>query len=101
MPGTKTVTGTGTGTRLTARIVPAVGWVRVEADVTGIPAGQKCRLVVVGRDGDREVAGGWLVSEQSSREGAKLYGSAPLDPADVASVVVENTDGHEFVQADA
>jgi hypothetical protein len=99
VPGTKTVTGTGPGTRLTASIVPAAGWVRVEAAVTGIPAGQKCRLVVVGKDGDREIAGGWLVSEKASREGAKLYGSALVAPADVASVVIENTDGHEFVQA--
>jgi hypothetical protein len=101
VPGTKVVTGSGPGARLTASIVPAAGWVRVEASVTGIPAGQKCRLVVVGKNGDREIAGGWLVSEKASREGAKLYGSALVAPADVASVVVENTDGHEFVQANA
>lgn len=47
---------------LTRAVVPAVGWVRVNAAVTGIPAGQQCRLIVLGRDGSRQLAGSWLVS---------------------------------------
>ncbi|WP_033294231.1 anti-sigma factor family protein [Amycolatopsis jejuensis] len=99
VPGTKVVRGSSGGAQLTASILPANGWVRVEAAVTGIPAGQKCLLVVVGKNGERQVAGGWLVSEKAAREGANLYGTAVVDPAQVAAVVIENTDGHRFVEA--
>ncbi|MEV6901225.1 zf-HC2 domain-containing protein [Amycolatopsis sp. NPDC051372] len=99
VPGTKFLSGTSGETRLTASIVPAAGWVRVEAAVTGIPAGEKCRLIVVSKNGDREIAGGWLVSQKAVHDGADLNGSALVDPSQVASIVVENTEGHQFVEA--
>jgi RNA polymerase sigma-70 factor (ECF subfamily) len=79
--------------------VPAAGWVRVSATVTGIPAGQKCRLVVVGAAGDRQVAGSWLVSPKGEQDGTTLNGSALVDPAQVSAILVENTDGRQFVSA--
>src|SRR5262249_20335226 len=45
-----------TNVRLTASLIPAAGWVRVNASVHGIAAGENCRLLVVGRDGKREIA---------------------------------------------
>ena len=86
-----------TGARLTVRVEPAAGWVRVSAAVAGIPAGQRCRLVVVAKDGRREIAGSWLVSAKGAREGTTLDGSALIAPADVAAVQVENFDGQRFV----
>lgn len=68
--------------------------------MTGIPAGEKCLLVVLSKDGRRQVAGGWMVSERAARDGAYLYGTAVVDPAQVAAVVIENTAGHRFVEAD-
>ncbi|MGW4396917.1 anti-sigma factor family protein [Amycolatopsis nivea] len=102
VPGTKVVSGADASgkARLTANIVPQAGWVRVDGSVTGIPAGQKCLLVVLSKDGGRQVAGGWLVSERAARDGAYLYGTAVIDPAQVAAVVIENTAGHRFVEAD-
>jgi len=41
VPGTKFLSGTSGDTRLTASIVPAAGWVRVEAAVTGPTAGNQ------------------------------------------------------------
>ncbi|WP_236788871.1 anti-sigma factor [Amycolatopsis sp. GM8] len=98
--GTRFASGTdaATGARLTVGVTPAAGWVRVNASVTGIPAGQKCRVVVVGKDGTREQAGSWLVSDKGAKEGTNLDGSALIDPGNVASVLVENTDGKQFVQ---
>ncbi|WP_433292079.1 anti-sigma factor family protein [Pseudonocardia sp. CA-142604] len=100
-PGTRYASATdpSTGARVTAAIVPAAGWVRVSAAVTGIPAGQRCQLVVVAKDGTRETAGGWLVSEQGSTGGTTLDGSALIAPEDVAGVVVQNTGGKQFVEA--
>lgn len=102
VPGTKVVSGADASgqTRLTASIVPEPGWVRVDGSVKGIPAGQKCLLVVLGKNGERQVAGGWMVSERAARDGANLYGTAVVDPAQVAAVVIENTAGHRFVEAD-
>jgi hypothetical protein len=57
------------GARLTVRVVPAAGWIRVNAAVTGIPDGEPCRLVVVGREGRREVPGGRLVTEEGATGG--------------------------------
>ncbi|MFD2474453.1 anti-sigma factor family protein [Amycolatopsis silviterrae] len=100
VPGTKVVSGASGQARLTANIVPQSGWVRVDGSVTGIPAGEKCLLVVLGKDGQRQVAGGWMVSERAARDGAYLYGTAVVDPAQVTAVVIENTAGHRFVEAD-
>jgi hypothetical protein len=101
VPGTKKLTGNSSGVKLAATVVPADGWVWVHASVSGIPAGQKCRLVVVSRTGQTEIAGSWLVSAKASTTTTKLDGSALVAPADVAAVQVENLAGHVFVSASA
>lgn len=98
-PGTRFVTAEdpGTGARLTVRLVPAPGWVRLNAAVSGIPAGQACHLVVIGRNGTREMAGGWLVSRRAATSGVTLDGAALMDPATVSMVVVETANGSALV----
>lgn len=86
---------------MTATITPAAGWVRVSASVAGIPAGERCRLVVVGRDGSREIAAGWVVSPAGERDGTALNGSASVPPDQVAAVLVENEAGRQFVVLNA
>lgn len=88
-------TSAATGTRMTVRVTPAADWVRVNASVKGIPAGERCRLIVVAKDGTREVAGSWLVADEA--KGANLDGSAAVQVDDVAKVVVENDRGKEYV----
>ncbi|MFD3538283.1 anti-sigma factor family protein [Streptomyces sp. NPDC058662] len=101
VPGTKVASATdrGTGARMTVRMTPAAKWVRVHAAVTGVPPGERCRLVVVSADGTRTVAGGWVVGGQENGEGkgAALDGSAAVAPGDVEAVVVENEAGRAFV----
>jgi anti-sigma factor RsiW len=96
----RVLSGSGAdGVAMAARITPAAGWVRVSATVRGIPAGERCRLVVVARDGHREVAGSWLVPPSGWRQGITLDGSAIVAPDQVASVMVENEAGHQFAEA--
>ncbi|MEV7543697.1 zf-HC2 domain-containing protein [Streptomyces sp. NPDC089915] len=99
--GTRVASATdpGTGARMTVQVTPAAKWVRVRAAVTGVPAGERCRLVVVSRDGTRSTAGGWVVgtAEHGEGKGAALDGSAAVDPADVRAVLVENESGRTFV----
>ncbi|MFG1885769.1 zf-HC2 domain-containing protein [Micromonospora sp. NPDC049102] len=88
-----------TGARLAVAVTPAPGWVRVNATVSGIPQGQRCRLLVVGKDGSTVLAGSWLVSERGAAEGVTLDGSALIDEAQIDSVRVETTDGMAYVSA--
>lgn len=102
VPGTKvaSATDTSSGARMTVQVTPAVGWVRVHAAVTGLPKGERCTLVVVGRDGSRTTAGSWVVgagAREGEGKGASLDGSAAVAPADVAAIVVENEAGRRFV----
>jgi RNA polymerase sigma-70 factor (ECF subfamily) len=86
-----------TGARINATITPAMGWVRLSATVGGIPAGEKCRLEVVGRDGEAILAGSWLVSPAAEANGTTLNGSALIDPSLIAAVRIVNTAGKQYV----
>jgi anti-sigma factor RsiW len=98
-PGTRLASATdpATGARLSVAVVPAAGWVRVNATVGGIPAGERCRLEVVGRDGTPVLAGSWLVSPAGAADGTTLNGSALIDPAQVVAVQVVTTTGKRYV----
>jgi hypothetical protein len=98
-PGTMFATSTDptTGARLSVKVIPAAGWVRITATTSGIAQGEKCRLVVVDRAGTGTEAGSWLVSATGAARGTTLQGSAIVDPAQVAAVQVQNTAGHVLV----
>jgi anti-sigma factor RsiW len=101
-PGAVQLTGGGApGVSMTATLTPAAGWVRLSTSVKGIPAGERCYIVVVARDGTREIAGSWLVSQGGWRDGVSLDGSALVPLDQVAEVVIENEAGREFATARA
>ena len=85
------------GVSMTAVVSPAAGWVRVSTNVRGIRAGERCDVVVLTRDGRREVAASWLTSKRGEREGTQVDGAAIVAPDDVAGVAVLNDAGEEFV----
>ncbi len=96
--GALVLTGSGSGgATMRATLGPAGSWVRLTASVAGIRAGERCRLLVVARDGTQEVAGSWVVS--GAPGGATLDGSAAIALSDVKAVVVQNEAGQEFVRA--
>jgi len=96
VPGSRTGAGldAGTGVSMSATVRPAAGWVRVSATVTGVPAGEQCRLFVVARDGFREPAGSWLASPSGS---TTLDGAALMAPAEVGAVQAETYAGQILV----
>jgi anti-sigma factor RsiW len=87
------------GVSMTATLTPAAGWVRLSTWVQGIPAGERCNIVVVARDGTRKTAGSWLVSPTGARDGTTIDGSALVPLDQVAEVVIENEAGREFATA--
>ncbi|MHA6618166.1 anti-sigma factor family protein [Pseudonocardia sp. DLS-67] len=99
-PGAIELTGNGApGVDMTATLTPAAGWVRLSTTVKGIPGGERCYIVVVARDGTREVAGSWQVPEKGWRDGITLDGSALVPLDDVAEVVIQNEEGRAFATA--
>lgn len=99
--GTFTLAATdpATGTQLSAQVIPAAGWVRINAQVKGIAAGQRCRIVVVAKDGHQEIAGSWLVPAAGLTSWGTISGSAIVAPDQVAAIVIENEAGTRFVTA--
>jgi hypothetical protein len=102
VPGTRAATSTdsSTGATLTAEVIPARGWVRVNAGTSGIKSGQRCTLLVVSRTGEKVEAGSWLVSEANAAKGTKLAGSALVAPADVVALEVRNSTGQVLVRTE-
>jgi RNA polymerase sigma-70 factor (ECF subfamily) len=99
-PGAVQLAGDGApGVSMTATLTPAAGWVRLTTSVKGIPAGERCYIVVVAQDGTREIAGGWLVSPAGWRDGVTLDGSALVPLDQIAEVVIQNEAGREFATA--
>lgn len=94
---TASATDPATGATMSVSVQPAAGWVRLSADVKGIPQGEKCRIYVVSRKGNREEAGSWLVSSAAEQKGTQLDGTALVAPGDVSRVEVENFDGKQYV----
>ena len=85
--------------RMTVTVTPAAGWVRIKATAVGIPAGQRCMLVVVDRSQDRYIAASWLVSPAGEEKGTTVDGAAIVAPENIAAVAVQNFEGREFVIA--
>lgn len=90
-------TDAATGASMRVTLQPAVGWVRLNVTVTGVPANTECRLAVYGADGTRREAGSWLVSPQGEATGTTLSGSAQIAPANVSRVQVETSSGQTLV----
>lgn len=98
-PGTMHLHGTAQGAQLNATVTPVGNWVKIRAWVAGIPAGEKCRLVVVARSGKGEIAGSWVVSSQAVAHGVTLDGAALVPGTQVRAVEVQDLAGQTFVSA--
>jgi Putative zinc-finger len=93
-----TLRGTGpAGVAMAAAITPAAGWVRVAVNVRGIPPGERCSVLVLGRDGSRAVAASWLTTPKGQSDGIEIDGAAIVAPDQVAGVAVEDDSGNQYV----
>ncbi|MGX1915633.1 zf-HC2 domain-containing protein [Streptomyces phaeochromogenes] len=99
-------TDSDTKASITVELTPASEWVRVNASVAGVPSGERCRLVVVSKDGHQETAASWVVSPGPSPTASPqpgeggLNGSAAVAPDEVESVIVVNDQGKQYVGVD-
>jgi hypothetical protein len=82
---------------MNVKVEPLAGWVKVHATVLGVKQGEKCQLIVTGRDGSQKVAGSWLVTEKAQDTGTSLDAPALVAPKDVRSVDLVTLDGRRLV----
>jgi anti-sigma factor RsiW len=82
-----------TGVSMSVAVTPAAGWVRVHAVLSGVPAGEQCRIFTVSADGARQQAASWLAAAGPMA----VDGSALMAPADVTSVQAETYAGQILV----
>ncbi|ONI71042.1 hypothetical protein ALI144C_51775 [Actinosynnema sp. ALI-1.44] len=90
-------TDQATGAKMDVKVEALAGWVKLHAKVAGIKQGEKCQLIVTGKDGTQKVAGSWLVTEKAEDAGTSLDAPALVDPKDVKSVDVITFDGRKLV----
>ncbi len=83
-----------TGAGATVRYVGQPWGLQAQVQVSGIPAGTRCELLVVG-SGRRVVAGGWTVT--AGHADAWYPVSAPLAVSGVRGFVVATTSGRSLV----
>jgi hypothetical protein len=81
-----------------AILAPAQGWVRVALTTTGIPAGQRCSIVVITRDGTETAAGSWVVPVNEPPTGPPTVSGSAAVPADaVAAIEIRDPAGEQLV----
>lgn len=71
----------------------------VTAKINGLPAAQKCKLVVIGTDGKKTEAHVWTSTEKGRVDGVTVRGMVSVPPDQVKSVAVENAEGKLFIVA--
>lgn len=89
-------TDSKTGASMDVALEPKKGWVWVHATAKGLPEGVPCELYVISTEGDKELAGSWLVSAEGAKS-SRLEGMALIAPDHVKAVEIETRDGKEVV----
>jgi hypothetical protein len=104
-PGQRQVTASddGTGVGITAKIIPAgTTWTRLNVSVTGVEPGTVCQIVVTGKDGQRDVAGSWIVgTPQPGAPRRGVDGSTMIAPSDLETIQIVDGSGKRLVTVEA
>ncbi len=93
---TTTVDGTNpaTGVRAEIAMQPKAWGTAFSVRLTGAPAETRCRLIVIDRKGNTDIAGGWEVQYLGS---ARFFGSSMIQKRDIASVEVRTVEGKRLL----
>jgi hypothetical protein len=92
---TWSATDPATGVRAEVRLRPQPEGTALGVDLTGVPAGTTCRLVVRARDGGSSTAASWAVDYTGS---ARVSGASPTPLGQVASLAVVTSTGRTLVR---
>ena len=97
--GSKQVTATDaqTGAKMATTVEPRAGWSWINVNITGLKAGAVCEMLVTDKAGKTYIAGSWVVSEKSAREGSRFGGGVLLPIDQVKSVEIKTVQGEHVV----
>lgn len=85
-----------TGASMNVALEPKKGWVWVHATAKGLPEGEPCEMYVISTEGDRELAGSWLVSAEGAKN-SRLEGMALIAPDHVKAVEIQTRAGKQII----
>jgi hypothetical protein len=85
-----------TGASMNVAIEPKKGWVWVHATAKGLPEGEPCEMYVISTEGDKELAGSWLVSAEGAKN-SRLEGMALIAPDHVKAIEIQTRAGQQIV----
>lgn len=85
-----------TGASMNVALEPKKGWVWVHATAKGLPEGEPCEMYVISTEGDRELAGSWLVSAEGAKN-SRLEGMALIAPDHVKAIEVQTRSGRQII----
>jgi hypothetical protein len=96
---TKTFSGSNeaSGVSMQVTVTPQPGWMEVKARFVGVRSGERCRLVVDGRDGSSTTVLSWIAPASQPATGVVLGGAVLVAPDAVAGFEVDTTDGRKLV----
>jgi hypothetical protein len=90
-------TDASTGSTMATTVEPREGWSWIKVRLTGLTAGDECVVFVTDENGETFVAGSWVVSEKSAREGSTFAGGVLVPIDQVRSVEVKTAQGKHIV----
>jgi hypothetical protein len=95
-PQSITVSATSPVSDVSAQVVvtPTDSGTELALTLEGVAAGEHCQLVVVGRDGRREVASTWIANYEGE---AVVTGNTSVARADLRRLDITTTDGENLV----
>ena len=95
-PRSFTVSATSpvTAVEATVQVTPTDSGTELDLTLEGVDAGEHCQLVVVGRDGEREVASTWIANYEGE---AAITGNTSIMRADLRHLEVTTLDGRTLV----
>jgi hypothetical protein len=76
------------------RLVGDTSGTKITIKLTGVPSGEECRLVAIGKDGSSHDAGSWYASYGGE---ASVHETAALSPTELAALRVETPEGRPLV----
>ncbi|WP_246268810.1 anti-sigma factor family protein [Nonomuraea typhae] len=79
--------------------MPGENGTDLNVEVSGVPIGTTCRLLVVDSDGKREPVGSWEVSRENYETPPVFRAETKLKPAEIRSIQVVDQDGRLLVKA--
>ncbi|MFI6502009.1 anti-sigma factor family protein [Nonomuraea typhae] len=99
MPAGKKFAGTLKQVKAEVMAVPGENGTDLNVEVSGVPIGTKCRLLVVGSGGKRESVGSWEVSRENYETPPVFRAQTKLELAEIRSIQVVDQDGRLLVKA--